>query len=111
MTDFNHAATPYRDEPIVSCPLCGTPHSLAAKICGSCGQDLREPTDYVALAEESAARKRQMAMAAAAFVGLIAFNVTLFHGGGFVLVLGPVAWFAKSWARVRTIDKGLKRRG
>jgi hypothetical protein len=99
----------YRSREIVRCPLCDQLHASSAERCEDCGQPLHEALDFERLRDEHDARRRNVGLAVAAFVAMIAINFGLFGGGGFFIALAPLSWLAWNWRRWRALRAGLLR--
>jgi hypothetical protein len=105
--------TPMNQPPadIILCPMCDVPHRRAAATCDSCAQPLHSRPDFDAIEDEYRSRKKQLALAGAAILVMLALNwIALIPGGGGVLLVAPLGWFGWSLVRLRVLRKRLARR-
>ena len=86
------------DPEIVYCPLCEVPHTPAAVLCDSCGSELAKPVDIRRVRSEYAQRKRDIALASAAIVFMVAINFLFLYGVA-VVALAPIGWLLHSLSR------------
>jgi hypothetical protein len=101
--------TPYREEATIKCPLCGLPHRIGAVRCVACRQPLDEQPNVGAMKDELARRKRDAMIAVLVIAGMLALNVWVFGGGGFILVFAPIGWLYWSLVRARVLRKAMAR--
>jgi hypothetical protein len=87
---------------VIECPLCGVPHRVGAVNCDGCGHPLGVRPDFDAMRDE-------YELAAAAIVAMVALNVLLFGGAGYIIATAPIGWLAWSWMRFRVLKRALAR--
>ena len=95
--------------PTVLCELCGLPHQIGAVRCDGCDHVLGNAPDWHALGVELRTLRNRMWMGVAAFVAMVALNVLVFQGVGFVLAVAPLGWIIHSWNRRRHVVSYLGR--
>ena len=103
------ARTESQDARVVHCPLCDLPHRQGALACDRCGQVLGSKVDVAALRDEYERQKQRILIAAIAVVAMIGLNLIVFSGVGVIIVVAPVGWLVRSWARARTLRAWLKK--
>ena len=93
---------------IVYCEVCKLPHRPGAGLCEACGHLLGRTPNWPAI-EGSRTREGRHALAAlVTLVAMLAFNIWVFGGTGYVISVVPLFWLARSASKYRVLSKYLK---
>ena len=94
---------------IIRCEICDLSHRRTAVRCDGCDHVLGTTPDWDGLRAELPRLKRQMAKGGAAFVAMIALNMALFGGAGYIVLIAPIGWVMDSVLRHRSISQQFRR--
>ena len=94
---------------IISCEICGLLHRRTAVKCDGCDHTLGTLPDWSALRAEMPGLKRQMANGGAVLLAIIALNMALFGGAGYIVLLAPIGWAMDGALRYRSVSQQLRR--
>lgn len=93
----------------IVCEFCQCPHRPSTVQCDGCGHTLGQPVDREALERELPGLRRQIAVSSVAIVLVVIANIAVFGGAGYVVLLAPTGWVARSARRHRQISQVLRR--
>ena len=97
-------------ESTIECELCGLPHRDDAVECDRCEHRLGTQPNWDALRDELPELKSKMLVGAVALMGMIALNVMVFGGAGYVILVAPIGWIMFSGYRYRVLSEQIRRR-
>jgi hypothetical protein len=92
---------------IVRCEVCDLPHNRGVEVCEECGHRLGTAPDLEALRRELPGLRGKIVAGFLVCAGMLALNVFLFGGVGYIIFLAPVAWTVFSIYRYRILSKRL----
>lgn len=94
---------------IVACEVCGLLHQRGVYRCDDCHHCLGQAPDWREVRGRRDALAREMGGAFALVAGMLALNLWLFGGVGYIVVLAPVVWLVKTAYRYRVLAKSVRR--
>lgn len=91
----------------VECEVCALPHRIGVERCEDCGHRLGTSPDWDSIRGELSRLRRHAVLGAVAFVAMIALNVLVLGGAGFVIAVAPIGWMVMSFYRSRILSSRL----
>ncbi len=92
----------------IYCEVCRLPHRRGVTLCEDCGHYLGSTPDWQGLRDELPPLRTKIVVGVAALVAMIAVNIFLFGGAGYVIALAPLGWIASSAYRHHVLSTHLK---
>jgi hypothetical protein len=93
---------------IILCEICELSHRRTAVKCDRCDHTLGTLPDWSALRAELPGLKRQMATGGVGLLAMIALNMALFGGAGYIVLLAPIGWAMDGAWRYRSVSQQLR---
>ena len=103
--------TAYRGSDTICCEVCRLPHRRGVASCEDCGHRLGTAPDWQALREELPPLRAKILTGVVALGAMIAANVLVFGGAGYVLVVAPIGWIASAAYRHHLLTTRLANAG
>lgn len=92
---------------IVHCEVCALPHRRGVSACEQCGHWLGQAPDWEQIRYDLKELRTKFWIGLVATLGMLAVNLAVFDGAGYILALAPLGWVVFSAARYRAIVKHL----
>jgi hypothetical protein len=92
---------------IVYCELCRLPHRAGVLHCEECKHQLGTPVDWKALECQLPDLRIKVALGIATLLAMLAFNLFLFGGAGYIIWCAPLYWTVMTTYRYRSLARHL----
>jgi hypothetical protein len=76
----------------IYCEACGLPHRRGAVQCDRCEHALGTEPNWEALRAELPQLKGKIVLGFVSLVAIIALNILVFGGAGYIVLLAPIGW-------------------